>query len=105
MCLDPKADRKKEDTTGSGEDKAQNVKGEKKKKIDENGDNTGSGENKGENSKGNKGTEIDENEDTDVSDILIWALLANRKELAEICWLRSEHHLCKYNKSRITFYC
>ncbi|XP_056002343.1 transient receptor potential cation channel subfamily M member 2-like [Ostrea edulis] len=90
---DPKADRKKEDTTGSGEDKAQNVKGEKKKKIDENGDNTGSGENKGENSKGNKGTEIDENEDTDVSDILIWALLANRKELAEICWLRSEHHL------------
>ncbi|XP_056002351.1 uncharacterized protein LOC125661865 isoform X2 [Ostrea edulis] len=31
--------------------------------------------------------------DTDVSDILLWALFANRKDLAEICWLRSKDHL------------
>ncbi|XP_056003652.1 transient receptor potential cation channel subfamily M member 2-like [Ostrea edulis] len=31
--------------------------------------------------------------DTDISDILLWALFANRRDLAEICWLRSEDHL------------
>nr|XP_034318676.1 transient receptor potential cation channel subfamily M member 2-like [Crassostrea gigas] len=30
---------------------------------------------------------------TTISDILLWAIFANRKELAEICWLRSENHL------------
>ncbi|XP_078329891.1 transient receptor potential cation channel subfamily M member 2-like [Crassostrea virginica] len=28
-----------------------------------------------------------------ISDILLWAIFANRKELAEICWLRSENQL------------
>lgn len=32
--------------------------------------------------------------DTNMSDILLWAIFANRKELAEICWLRGENHLC-----------
>ncbi|XP_052693640.1 transient receptor potential cation channel subfamily M member 2-like [Crassostrea angulata] len=31
--------------------------------------------------------------DTNMSDILLWAIFANRKELAEICWLRGENHL------------
>lgn len=30
-----------------------------------------------------------------ISDILLWAIFANRKELAEICWLRCGNHLCK----------
>lgn len=32
-------------------------------------------------------------ENVNVSDILLWALFANRKELAEICWLRGYDHL------------
>ncbi|XP_062589311.1 transient receptor potential cation channel subfamily M member-like 2 [Saccostrea cucullata] len=35
----------------------------------------------------------DKNSDAKISDILLWALFANRRELAEICWLRSENHL------------
>ena len=35
-------------------------------------------------------------EDDNISDILLWAIFANRKELAEICWLRSKNHLCKF---------
>lgn len=31
----------------------------------------------------------------DVSDLLLWSIFANRKELAEICWLRGKDHLCK----------
>ncbi|XP_056021813.1 uncharacterized protein LOC125651630 [Ostrea edulis] len=31
--------------------------------------------------------------DKDISDILLWAIFANRKELAEICWLRTDDHL------------
>ncbi|XP_061190896.1 transient receptor potential cation channel subfamily M member 8-like [Saccostrea echinata] len=31
--------------------------------------------------------------DANISDILLWAIFANRRELAEICWLRSEDHL------------
>lgn len=27
----------------------------------------------------------------------MWAIFANRKELAEICWLRVENHLCKFH--------
>nr|XP_022311634.1 transient receptor potential cation channel subfamily M member 1-like [Crassostrea virginica] len=29
----------------------------------------------------------------DTSDILLWAIFANRKEIAEICWLRGKDHL------------
>lgn len=37
-------------------------------------------------------------EDENISNILLWAIFANRKELAEICWLRVENHLCKFYK-------
>lgn len=30
-----------------------------------------------------------------ISNILLWAILFNRRELAEILWLRSKNHLCK----------
>lgn len=33
-------------------------------------------------------------EDETIFDILLWAIFSNRKELAEICWLRVENHLC-----------
>lgn len=36
-------------------------------------------------------------EDENISNILLWAIFANRKELAEICWLRVENHLCKFH--------
>lgn len=36
-------------------------------------------------------------EDETISNILLWAIFANRKELAEICWLRVENHLCTCN--------
>lgn len=39
-----------------------------------------------------------EAEDSHISDILLWAIFANRKDIAEICWLRSENHLCKLKK-------
>lgn len=35
-------------------------------------------------------------DDVDISDILLWALFANRRELAEICWLKGSDHLSKY---------
>lgn len=31
--------------------------------------------------------------DATISDILLWSIFANRKELAEIYWLRGENHL------------
>lgn len=31
-----------------------------------------------------------------ISDLLLWAIFANRTELAEICWLRGTDHLCKF---------
>nr|XP_034319204.1 uncharacterized protein LOC109618232 isoform X3 [Crassostrea gigas] len=34
-----------------------------------------------------------EQDESTISDILLWAIFANRKDLAEICWLRSENHL------------
>lgn len=37
-----------------------------------------------------------ENDKSNIADILLWAIFANRKELAEICWLRGRNHLCKY---------
>lgn len=35
----------------------------------------------------------DEFKDADISDILLWAIFANRKDIAEICWLRGDNHL------------
>ncbi|XP_056002332.1 uncharacterized protein LOC130049150 isoform X2 [Ostrea edulis] len=32
-------------------------------------------------------------EDANIHDLLLWAVFANRRELAEICWLRSADHL------------
>lgn len=32
----------------------------------------------------------------DISDLLLWAIFANRRELAEICWLRTDDHLRKF---------
>lgn len=32
-----------------------------------------------------------------IPNILLWALLFNRRELAEILWLRGKDHLCKIN--------
>lgn len=37
-----------------------------------------------------------ENTYSSISDLLLWAIFANRKELAEICWLRGTDHLSKY---------
>lgn len=42
-------------------------------------------------------------EDVNVSDILLWALFANRKELAEICWLKGHDHLSKYINTFTTY--
>lgn len=36
------------------------------------------------------------NQYSSISDLLLWAIFANRKELAEICWLRGTDHLSKY---------
>lgn len=42
------------------------------------------------------GPETTENPDDDMFPItLLWALLFNRRELAEILWLRGKDHLCK----------
>lgn len=30
-------------------------------------------------------------------DVLLWAVLSNRKELANLFWLRSKHKICKLN--------
>lgn len=40
-----------------------------------------------------------------IADVLLWAILVDRKELAEICWLRGEDHLCKnYNIDKMNLY-
>ena len=41
-------------------------------------------------------TNAEAEETCDTSDILLWALFANRKELAEIFWIKGEDHLCKF---------
>ena len=41
-------------------------------------------------------TNAETEETCDTSDILLWALFANRKELAEIFWIKGEDHLCKF---------
>lgn len=50
-----------------------------------------SGKNKVGTSKNNDGISTY----ADVSDLLLWSVFANRRELAEICWLRGKDHLCK----------
>ena len=37
----------------------------------------------------------------ETSDILLWAIFANRKEIAEICWIRGEDHLGMFQSSCI----
>lgn len=37
-----------------------------------------------------------EDEDEIIADLLLWAIFVDRKEMAEICWLRGKDHLCKY---------
>lgn len=41
----------------------------------------------------NRNQTEDENIDENISNILLWTLFANRKELAEIYWLRGKNHL------------
>lgn len=31
-----------------------------------------------------------------VFDLLFWFIFVNRKELVEICWLRGNNYLCKF---------
>lgn len=48
-----------------------------------------------------KFTELDSKEigsDVSIGDILLWAIIFNRTELAEICWLREKDHICKEKK-------
>lgn len=35
--------------------------------------------------------------DESITDVLLWSIFVNRKELAEICWLRGKDQLCKLN--------
>lgn len=52
--------------------------------------------------------EDSDNEDPiylDISDILLWSIFANRRELAEICWLRGTDQLRKLLKFfKLTLY-
>lgn len=38
------------------------------------------------------------NSDIGINDILLWAVIFNRRELAELYWLRGKDRLCKQNK-------
>lgn len=38
---------------------------------------------------------IQKNEDDFISNVLLWAIFANRIELAEMFWLKGTNHLCK----------
>lgn len=43
-----------------------------------------------------KFTELDSKDigsDVSIGDILLWAIIFNRTELAEICWLREKDHI------------
>lgn len=42
----------------------------------------------------------EEKSDDSIGDILLWAIVFDRRELAEICWLRYKDHLCKQSQSR-----
>lgn len=52
--------------------------------------------------------EDSENEDPiylNISDILLWSIFANRRELAEICWLRGTDQLRKlFTFLKLTLY-
>lgn len=41
-------------------------------------------------------TEKDENDDASLDDLLLWALYANRPQIAEMVWLRNEHQLSSF---------
>lgn len=41
----------------------------------------------------------DPSQNINISDVLLWAIFANRKELAEICWLKGHDHLSKYGNA------
>lgn len=34
-------------------------------------------------------------EDDSIANVLLWAIFVNRKDVAEICWLRGKDHLCE----------
>nr|XP_022312126.1 transient receptor potential cation channel subfamily M member 8-like [Crassostrea virginica] len=40
-----------------------------------------------------KAIKIEEEDSSDMFDILLWAIFANRKEIAEICWLHGKDHI------------
>lgn len=43
----------------------------------------------------------DSPEEESIADVLLWAIFVDRKELAEVCWLRGTDHLCKnYNTDK-----
>lgn len=44
-----------------------------------------------------KKKEKTEDEDDIIADLLLWAIFVDRKEIAEICWLRGKDQLCRYN--------
>lgn len=47
----------------------------------------------------------EENSDIGIGDVLLWAIVFNRRELAEICWQRGKDHLCKQNEEiKINYY-
>ena len=43
-----------------------------------------------------KNCQVEDEQNIDNSDILLWAIFSNRKELAEIFWLRTNNQLCKF---------
>lgn len=45
-----------------------------------------------------KNLKEEEKQDNNTSDILLWAIFSNRKELAEIFWVRTSNQLCKFFK-------
>ena len=51
-------------------------------------------------------TEKDENDDASLDDLLLWALYANRPQIAEMGWLRNEHQLSSFqlmiNRNKVT---
>lgn len=38
--------------------------------------------------------------DESIVSVFLWVIFVNRKELVEICWLRSKDYLCKFLLSK-----
>lgn len=54
-----------------------------------------------------KFTELDSKEigsDVSIGDILLWAIIFNRTELAEICWLKERRTTYVRKKNNMNFY-